>query len=136
MTAERYARGWNKLMEVGGGGGAAERVIESLKDIAPDVANYIIEFAFGDIYSREGLDPKQRQLLTIASLTTQGGVESELHAHIHGALNVGLSTNEVVEAITHCISYTGFPRVLNAISVAKRVFEERNVKVETSQEQE
>ncbi|MFC9710556.1 carboxymuconolactone decarboxylase family protein [Paenibacillus sp. NPDC056933] len=136
MTAERYQRGWNKLMEVGGGGGAAERVIESLKDIAPDVANYIIEFAFGDIYSREGLDPKQRQLLTIASLTTQGGVEPELHAHIHGALNVGLSTNEVVEAITHCISYTGFPRVLNAFSVAKRVFEERNVKVETSQEQE
>ncbi|AJS57611.1 carboxymuconolactone decarboxylase family protein [Paenibacillus sp. IHBB 10380] len=136
MTTERYQRGWNKLMEVGGGGGAAERVIESLKDIAPDVANYIIEFAFGDIYSREGLNPKQRQLLTIASLTTQGGVDSELYAHLHGALNVGLSTNEVVEAITHCISYAGFPRVLNAISVAKRVFEERNVKVETSQEQE
>ncbi|WP_281167970.1 hypothetical protein [Paenibacillus assamensis] len=42
MTTERYQRGWNKLMEVGGSGGAAERVIESLKDIAPDVANYII----------------------------------------------------------------------------------------------
>ncbi|WP_397386994.1 carboxymuconolactone decarboxylase family protein [Paenibacillus sp. ClWae2A] len=50
--------------------------------------------------------------MTIAFLTTQGRAESELYGHLHGALNVGLSTNEVVEAITYCISYTGFPCVL------------------------
>lgn len=125
MSSERYLRGWEKLMEVDGEGG--ERVMESLKDIAPDLGRYVVEFAFGDIYSREGLDLKQRQLVTIASLTTQGGCEPQLTVHIHAALNVGLSPQEIVEAIIHCSPYTGFPRVLNAIFTAKRIFEERNV---------
>ncbi|SFJ34728.1 carboxymuconolactone decarboxylase family protein [Brevibacillus centrosporus] len=123
MTTERYQRGWEKLMEIDGEGG--EKVIESLQDIAPDLGRYIVEFAFGDIYSRDGLDLKQRQLVTLASLTTQGGCEPQLQVHINAALNVGLSPQEIVEAITHCIPYTGFPRVLNAIFVAKRVFQER-----------
>ncbi|HZG18021.1 MAG TPA: carboxymuconolactone decarboxylase family protein [Candidatus Bathyarchaeia archaeon] len=125
MTNERYERGWEKLMEVDGEGG--QRVIESLKDIAPDLGRYIIEFGFGDIYSREGLDLKQRQLVTIASLTTQGGCEPQLTVHIHAALNVGLSPKEIVEAIIHCCPYTGFPRVLNAMFLAKRIFEERDI---------
>ncbi|MED1950398.1 carboxymuconolactone decarboxylase family protein [Brevibacillus centrosporus] len=123
MTTERYQRGWEKLMEIDGEGG--EKVIESLQDIAPDLGRYIVEFAFGDIYSRDGLDLKQRQLVTLASLTTQGGCEPQLQVHINAALNVGLSPQEIIEAITHCIPYTGFPRVLNAIFVAKRVFQER-----------
>ncbi|WP_419878472.1 carboxymuconolactone decarboxylase family protein [Brevibacillus centrosporus] len=124
MTTERYQRGWEKLMEIDGEGG--EKVIESLQDIAPDLGRYIVEFAFGDIYSRDGLDLKQRQLVTLASLTTQGGCEPQLQVHINAALNVGLSHQEIIEAITHCVPYTGFPRVLNAIFVAKRVFQERN----------
>ncbi|RNB83009.1 carboxymuconolactone decarboxylase family protein [Brevibacillus nitrificans] len=123
MTTERYQRGWEKLMEIDGEGG--EKVIESLQDIAPDVGRYIVEFAFGDIYSRDGLDLKQRQLVTLASLTTQGGCEPQLQVHMNAALNVGLSPQEIMEAITHCIPYTGFSRVLNAIFVAKRVFQER-----------
>ena len=123
MTTERYQRGWEKLMEIDGEGG--EKVIESLQDIAPDLGRYIVEFAFGDIYSRDGLDLKQRQLVTLASLTTQGGCEPQLQVHMNAALNVGLSPQEITEAITHCIPYTGFPRVLNAIFVAKRVFQER-----------
>lgn len=125
MTAKRYQRGWERLMEIDGEGG--ERVIESLQDIAPDLGRYVVEFAFGDIYSRDGLDLKQRQLVTLASLTTQGGCEPQLQVHINAALNVGLSPQEIVEAITHCIPYTGFPRVLNTIFVAKRIFLERNV---------
>lgn len=125
MTNERYQRGWKKLMEVDGEGG--ERVIESLKDIAPDLGKYVVEFAFGDIYSRTGLDLKQRQLVTIASLTTQGGCEPQLHVHINAALNVGLTPNEIIEAITHCVPYTGFPKVLNAILAAKQIFAERNL---------
>ncbi|MED1558645.1 MULTISPECIES: carboxymuconolactone decarboxylase family protein [Bacillus cereus group] len=124
---ERYEDGWKKLMEVDGEGG--KRVIESLKDIAPDLGKYVIEFAFGDIYTREGLNLQQKQLVTIASLTTQGGCEPQLNVHINAALNVGLTSNEIVEAITHCIPYTGFPRVLNAIFVAKQVFEERDLTV-------
>jgi 4-carboxymuconolactone decarboxylase len=124
MENERYERGWKRLMEVDGEVG--ERVIASLQDIAPDLGSYVVEFAFGDIYSREGLDLKQRQLVTIASLTTQGGCEPQLIVHINAALNVGLTPKEVIEAIIHCVPYTGFPRVLNAILTAKKIFEERS----------
>lgn len=125
MTNERYQRGWDKLMEIDGEGG--ERVIESLRDIAPDLGKYVVEFVFGDIYSREGLDLKQRQLVTIASLSTQGSCEPQLNVHINAALNVGLSAHEIIEAITHCIPYTGFPRVLNAVLLAKDIFQERGL---------
>ncbi len=127
MINERYENGWKMLMEVDGEGG--KRVIESLKDIAPDLGKYVIEFAFGDIYTREGLNLQQKQLVTISSLTTQGGCEPQLHVHINAALNVGLTPQEIVEAITHCIPYTGFPRVLNAIFIAKQVFTERKLTV-------
>jgi 4-carboxymuconolactone decarboxylase len=128
MGKERYQRGWDRLMEIDGEVGGS--VINSLKDIAPDLGKYVVEFAFGDIYCRPGLDLKQRQLVTIASLTTQGCCDPQLNVHINAALNVGLSPNEVVETIMHCAPYTGFPRVLNAIFVAKQVFNERNMKLE------
>lgn len=129
MINERYENGWKKLMEVDGEGG--KRVIESLKDIAPDLGRYVIEFAFGDIYKRKGISLQQKQLVTIASLTTQGGCEPQLNVHINAALNVGLTANDIVEVIIHCIPYTGFPKVLNAVFVAKQVFEERDLKVTT-----
>jgi 4-carboxymuconolactone decarboxylase len=123
--SERFQRGWDRLMEVDAEGGA--RVVESLQDVAPDLGRYVVEFAYGEIYQRPGLDLRQRQLVTISALTALGGVEPQLEVHINAGLNVGLNPREVVEAILHCIPYTGFPRVLNAILVAKRVFEERGV---------
>ncbi|MGN7763198.1 carboxymuconolactone decarboxylase family protein [Paenibacillus sp. 22594] len=131
MTTERYERGWEKLMEVDGKGGT--NVIQSLKDISPDLGRFVIEFAFGDIYPREGLDLRQRQLVTISSLTTLGGCEPQLTVHINAALNVGLSPKEIVEAILHCVPYTGFPRVLNATFVAKEVFKERGIIMQDQQ---
>ena len=125
IESERFRRGWERLREVDAEGG--ERVIESLQDVAPDLGRYVVEFAFGDIYMRPVLDLRQRQLVTISALTTLGGAEPQLEVHVHGGLNVGLTAGEIVEAMLHCIPYTGFPRVLNAIFVAKRVFEERNV---------
>ncbi|WCM14532.1 carboxymuconolactone decarboxylase family protein [Priestia filamentosa] len=124
---ERYDRGWERLMKVDGEEGKG--VIESLKEIAPDLGQYVIEFAFGDIYSRGELDLKQRQLVTLSALTTQGGCERQLRIHINASLNVGLTPSEIVEAIMHCVPYTGFPRVLNAIFVAKETFIERDIKV-------
>jgi 4-carboxymuconolactone decarboxylase len=127
MTAqsEQFQRGWKRLMEVDAEGG--ERVIESLRDVAPDLGRYVVEFAFGEIYQRPVLDLRQRQLVTISALTTLGGAEPQLEVHINAGLNVGLAAREIVEAIMHCVPYTGFPRVLNAILVAKRVFGERDV---------
>lgn len=123
--SEKYQRGWERLMEVDAAGG--ERVIESLQDVAPDLGRYVIEFAFGEIYQRPVLDLRQRQLITISALTTLGGAEPQLEVHVNAGLNVGLSAEEVVEAMMHCIPYVGFPRVLNAAFVAKRVFAERGV---------
>jgi 4-carboxymuconolactone decarboxylase len=123
--SERFQRGWQRLMEVDAEGGV--RVIESLQDVAPDLGRYVVEFAFGEIYERPVLDLRQRQLVTISALTTLGGAEPQLEVHVNAGLNVGLSAAEIVEAILHCIPYVGFPRVLNAIFVAKRVFEERGV---------
>lgn len=122
---ERFQRGWDRLMEMDAQGGS--RVVESIQDVAPDLGRYVVEFAYGEIYQRPVLDLRQRQLVTISALTALGGVEPQPEVHINAGLNVELTPREVVEAILHCIPYTGFPRVLNAILVAKRVFQERGV---------
>ncbi len=125
MEKSRYQRGLEKLSEVDGKAG--ENVINSLKDIAPGIADYLIEFAFGDVYCRSGLSLQEREIVSLTTLLTQGGCEPQLEVHVNGALNVGLSPEKVVEVIIHCIPYTGFPRVLNGINVAKKVFAERGV---------
>jgi 4-carboxymuconolactone decarboxylase len=101
---------------------------EDLMDLDPELENYIVEFAFGDIYSREGLTHEQRTLITISSLVTQG-LEPQLKLHINTGLTIGLTPKEIVGAIIHLLPYTGFPRVLNALKVAKEVFAQRGVKV-------
>ncbi|WP_373844811.1 carboxymuconolactone decarboxylase family protein [Clostridium sp.] len=116
----RYELGVRKLKEVDGTGGTA--VVESLKNIAPDLGKYIIEFAFGDIYTRPVLDLKQRELITLSALATLGGCETQLEVHINGSLNVGISKEEIIEVFLQCIPYIGFPKVLNAVSVAKDIF--------------
>lgn len=124
-TEDRYQRGWDKLKEVDGEAG--ERVIESLKDIAPDFARYLIEFPFGDIYSRSGLDLKSREIAVVAALTALGNATPQLKVHIHGALNVGCTREEVVEVIMQMAVYAGFPAALNGLFAAKEVFKERDV---------
>lgn len=117
---DRLSNGQETLQKVDGA--AAINVMKSLKDIAPDVGKYILEFAFSDIYNRRGLDLKQREMITITSLLTQGNTAGQLKVHINGSLNVGLTQSEIVETFIHCIPYVGFPKVLNAITVAKEVF--------------
>jgi len=124
MDQTRYQIGVAQLKKIDGVGG--EKVIESLKTIAPDLGNYIIEFAFGDIYPREGLSLQERELITITSLLTAGGCEPQLDVHINGALNVGILPEKIIETFIQCIPYTGFPKVLNAVAVAKEVFAARD----------
>jgi 4-carboxymuconolactone decarboxylase len=118
--SNRYDRGSRKLVEIDGQHGLD--VIESLRDIAPDLGRYIVEFAFGDVYNRPWLNQQQRQLVTIGALTAFGDTAPQLRVHIGAALNVGLHRSHVIEALIHLVSYAGFPRVLNAISVARDVF--------------
>lgn len=126
MSNDRYERGLEKLKEVDGEAG--ERVMESLKDIAPDLARYVIEFPFGDVYSRPGLDLGSREIAAVAALTALGTAIPQLKVHIHGALNVGVARQEVVEIIIQMAVYAGFPAPLNAMFGAREVFQERDEK--------
>ena len=128
MESERFKRGWDKLREIDREQG--ERVIESLRGVAPDFATYLIEFPFGDVYSRPGLDLKSRELAVVAALTAMGNAAAQLKVHIHGALNVGASQQEVLETIIQMAVYAGFPAALNGLFVAKDVFKERHKEVE------
>ncbi|WP_371400900.1 carboxymuconolactone decarboxylase family protein [Kribbella sp. NBC_00662] len=121
----RYRRGLEVMNSVDGG--SAPAVMENLADIAPALAHHIVAFGFGDIYSRPGLDPKQRQLVTLGILTALGGCEPQLEVHIRTSLNVGLTPTEIIETFTHAAGYAGFPRALNAITTAKKIFTERNL---------
>jgi 4-carboxymuconolactone decarboxylase len=123
MGKSRFVRGLEKLKEIDGEAG--EMVINGLKDIAPDLARYTIEFPFGDIYSRPGLDLKSREIATVAALTALGNAQPQLKVHINGALNVGCTKEEIVEVIIQMSVYAGFPAALNGITAAKEVFSER-----------
>jgi 4-carboxymuconolactone decarboxylase len=122
MPETRYDRGLQKLSEIDGQAG--ERVIESLADIAPDFARYLIEFPFGDIYARPGLDVKNREIATVAALTALGNAQPQLKVHIHAALNVGCTQTEILEVIMQMAVYAGFPAALNGLFAAKEVFAE------------
>ncbi|MDO5783883.1 MAG: carboxymuconolactone decarboxylase family protein [Eubacteriales bacterium] len=125
MKQTRFDLGMKMLKEIDGVGG--ENVIKSLEGIAPDLGKYIIEFAFGDIYPRKALSIQEREIITITSLLTAGGCEPQLEVHINGSLNVGIAPEKIIETFIQCIPYTGFPRVLNAIFTAKKVFDERQI---------
>ncbi|HBT6195093.1 TPA: carboxymuconolactone decarboxylase family protein, partial [Klebsiella pneumoniae] len=103
MSSERYIIGQEMLQRVDGKGG--EAVVESLRDIAPDFARYLIEFPFGDIYARPGLDLRSREIATIAALTALGNAEPQLKVHIAAGLNVGLTQEEITEAIMQMAVY-------------------------------
>lgn len=124
VESDRYIRGLEKLKEIDGHAG--ERVIEALKDIAPDLARYTIEFPFGDVYSRGVLSLKEREIATIAALAALGNAQPQLKVHIHGALNVGCTRQEVIEIMIQMAVYAGFPAALNGVFAAKEVFTERD----------
>ena len=125
MENTRFTQGMEQLKTIDGKGG--ENVIKSLEDIAPDLGKFIVEFAFGEIYTRGGLTTEEREMITLSSLLTAEGCEPQLEVHINGALNVGISPEKVIETFLQCIPYTGFPKVLNAVFTVKKVFAERGL---------
>ncbi len=119
---DRYSNGLKNLEKIHPE--ASKALIESLKNIAPDLGRFVVEFAYGDVYGREGLDLKSRQIATLAALIALGDTKPELKDHIKGALNVGCNRQEIIEVIIQMAVYAGFPRAINGISTAKEVFEE------------
>jgi 4-carboxymuconolactone decarboxylase len=120
---ERYDRGWELLESIDGDAG--DRVMEGTGSISPDMARYIVEFAYGDVWSRPGLDLKTRSLATVSALIALGHCEPELKVHIGGMLRVGWTREEIIELIIHMVAYCGFPAALNALTVAGEVFAEQ-----------
>ena len=120
----RAERGRRLLNEIDGAAG--EAVIAGLQDIAPDFAELLFEFPFGDIYAREALSLRDREIATVAALSAMGTAPKQLGVHVHGALNVGVTGEEVVEVMMQMAVYAGFPAALNALAVAKDVIAERD----------
>lgn len=109
----------------------ANRMVEhdALADTAPDLRKMIVEFAYGDVYSRPGLDNKSRALVVITAVVTQGAAP-QTKTHITRGLHAGLTPTEIVEALLQLVPYIGFPRVQNALTIAQQVFQEKHLTVE------
>ena len=114
-----------RLEELAGDRG--ERIIDGLRDVSPDLARYVVEFGYGDVYSRPGLDDRTRQLAAISALAAIGGAEPQLEYHIGIALNVGVDPEEIVETVVFLAPFVGFARTLNAARSVRRVFAARSV---------
>ncbi|KPC59138.1 carboxymuconolactone decarboxylase family protein [Streptomyces chattanoogensis] len=122
---ERYEYGMKVLEQVDGEAG--QRIVDSLADTSPELGHQVVAWAFGDMYARPELPPRDRQLVTLGVLAALGGCEIELDVHINAALNVGLTATEIAEALLHSAVYCGMPRSINATLVAKKVFAERGL---------
>lgn len=120
MDDKRYQKGLKHLREYNPEN--YQTLIKNLEDIAPDLARYVAEFAYGDIYTRPGLDAKSREIATVAALTAMGNAPLQLQSHIKGALNSGCTREEVVEVILQMAVYAGFPAAINGMMCAKEVF--------------
>jgi 4-carboxymuconolactone decarboxylase len=110
-TPTRYERGMKKMSDVYGV--AVEEVIAPLGDLG----RYMVEFPYGDIYSRDGLALRDREIATFAMLTALGGREPQLRTHIAAALNVGLTADELEEIILQTVIFAGFPTAINALNL-------------------
>jgi 4-carboxymuconolactone decarboxylase len=116
VTNNRYERGLARLAEIDGKLGEAV-----IADLAPDLGRYIVEFGFGDVYSRPGLDLKTRELATVAGLVAMGHCEPQLKVHLSASMNVGATQEEIVEIIIQMSLYAGFPASLKAIVALREV---------------
>jgi 4-carboxymuconolactone decarboxylase len=118
----RYERGLARMREMFGPG--IDSALKGLAATSPDLVRCLVEFPFGDVYSRPGLDLKTREMLTVAALTVLGYPQAELRDHIRGALNVGCTRSDILEIILQMAVYAGFPAALEAVKSAASVFGE------------
>lgn len=120
----RYEKGKKTLESIQNR--SVEEIFRELEDIAPDLSRFVVEFPYSEIYTREELDLKTREICTVSALTVLGTIP-QLKEHINAALNVGNTPTEIVEIIMQMSAYCGFPKSINAMMAAKEVFAERDL---------
>ena len=121
-NSAEYQRGMNEIRKQLGP--MADAYIRKIKALAPEFAWVNVTFPFAELYTRDVIDLKTRELCTVAALTVQGFALPELKLHVRAALRCGASRGEVVEIITQMIAYCGFPAATNALMTMKEVFDE------------
>jgi len=104
----RYERGLAKALELGGQ--ADPQTVASVGDLG----RYLVEFVFGDIYSRPGLSLREREMVAVAVLLALGR-EPQLRVHLKAALHIGITWQELEEIVLQTVPYAGFPLALNAM---------------------
>jgi 4-carboxymuconolactone decarboxylase len=122
---ERRARGLDVLRTLRNTE-APQRDVEALERENGTLAGFVVDFALGDVWTRPGLSRRDRSLITVTVLTCLNQ-ERQLRAHVNGALNHGLSPEEIREIVTHLCGYCGFPRALNGMAVVNAVLGERGM---------
>src|SRR5918995_2750173 len=113
--SDAYKRGEATRRELFGDEGVARA--QRWARLDPGLVDFLMESVWGTILSRPGLDRRTRELLTLASLTSLGHL-AEIEMHVNGALNVGVSREEIVECIIQMAVYAGMPACLNALGAA------------------
>lgn len=121
-SGDRFARGWEFLRRIDPHAG--EHLMATLGDVAPDFARLIIEFQFGDIFSRPGLSLAQRELAVLAGLTCLGHAVPQIKVHAGVALHAGCTRQEIVEVVMQMALFAGFPAAINALRAVREAFEE------------
>ena len=124
---ERYERGAAVLAALAPQ--KAQAVQDALADIAPDLGRFVIEFGYGDIFTRPGLTPAERQTATIAALTALGTAAPQLAFHVEAGLATGLTPEAIVEILYVTTVFAGFPAGLNALAVCREVFAAKGLTV-------
>jgi 4-carboxymuconolactone decarboxylase len=102
-----------------------DRVMQTWGEFSPDLARFILEYPYGDVLSRPGLDVKSRALTIVAALTALGNAGPQLKVHINNALNLGWTPQEIIELMLQMTVYAGFPAAINGMAIAREVMEAR-----------
>jgi 4-carboxymuconolactone decarboxylase len=120
--SEAYRRGVARRDRIVGKAGNRRR--RMLAAVHPDLEKVLLEFAWGTILDRPGLSERDRELVTVGVLLALGR-DREATTHIHAALNVGISKDELVELLIHCGVYAGFPATMTGAGLLADVLEAR-----------
>ena len=113
--SDRYRRGID-IAEQLAADKVAHFVQSGVAEVAPDFARMVIEFAFGDIYARDTLDLRTRELVAIAALAAKGTAGPQLRMHVESAAGCGITKAEVIEVLMQTALYAGLPAALNALA--------------------